>query len=86
MPSGQVDLAVVNGRVVLPGDGLVDADLWVRDGRIAEVVPPRTHVQGAETLDVTRQTVLPGPIDAHIHLSADITMTRRLVVAMPPQR
>ncbi|MDA8268876.1 MAG: amidohydrolase family protein [Actinomycetota bacterium] len=71
-----VDLAVANGRVVLPGEGVVDADLWIRDGRVAGIVSPGTPVQATKTLDASGKTVLPGAIDAHIHMGTDITMAK----------
>jgi len=71
-----VDLAVVNGRVVLPGEGAVDADLWIRDGRFAGIVSPGTPVQATDILDAAGKTVLPGAIDAHIHMGTDITMAK----------
>ena len=71
-----VDLAVVNGRAVLPGQGTVEADLWVRAGRIVGIVSPGTPVQATDTLDVAGLTVLPGAIDAHIHMGSDITMAK----------
>ena len=71
-----VDLAVVGGSVVLPGEGAVPADLWITDGVIAAIVAASTPVDAVERLDVTGRTVLPGAIDAHIHLGADITVAR----------
>jgi dihydropyrimidinase len=74
--TAQVDLAVVNGRVVLPGEGVVDADLWIRDGRFTGIVAPGTAVEAEDRLDVAGLTVLPGAIDAHIHMGADISMAK----------
>lgn len=74
--TGPVDLAVVNGRAVLPGEGVVAADLWVRDGRFCGIVAPGTPVDAATTVDAAGRTVLPGAIDAHIHMGSDITMAR----------
>jgi imidazolonepropionase-like amidohydrolase len=44
----------------------------VRDGRIAEIRPPAARLElppNAKTLDLGGQTVLPGLIDAHAHLT-----------------
>lgn len=71
-----VDLAIVNGCVVLPGSGVVFADLWVQDGRFSGIVAPRTPVQAIETIDADGKVVLPGAIDAHIHLGTNITVAR----------
>lgn len=71
-----VDLAVVNGRAVLPGVGTVEADLWVRDGRFAGIVAPGTPVGASETIDASGQIVLPGAVDAHIHMGTSITVAK----------
>ena len=71
-----VDLAVVNGRAVLPGVGTVEADLWVQDGRFTGIVSPGTPVHATETIDASGQTVLPGAIDAHIHMGTSITVAK----------
>jgi imidazolonepropionase-like amidohydrolase len=44
----------------------------VRDGRIIEIQPPAASPKlppGAKGLDVTGRTILPGLIDAHVHLT-----------------
>jgi imidazolonepropionase-like amidohydrolase len=44
----------------------------VRDGRIAEIRPPGAHLQlppDAKALDLRGRTILPGLIDAHVHLT-----------------
>jgi imidazolonepropionase-like amidohydrolase len=55
-------LDVKNGKIVKPGEILVQLD------RIVEVGSAVKHPQGAEVLDLGDQTLLPGLIDAHIHL------------------
>jgi imidazolonepropionase-like amidohydrolase len=55
-------LDIRNGRVVTPGEVLV------RGGRIAEAGPVVAHPQGAEVIDLGDRTLLPGLIDAHVHL------------------
>ena len=58
--------AVTGGTVVTP-DGLVRADLLIRDGQVAAIgSAPAT----AETLDATGCYVLPGGVDPHTHLMA----------------
>ncbi len=71
-----IDLAVLGGQVMLPSGALTRADLWVRDGRFAAVVEAGTPVDAVERVDVAGRYVLPGAIDAHIHLGADITVAR----------
>jgi imidazolonepropionase-like amidohydrolase len=55
-------LDIRSGRVVTPGEVLV------RGGRIAEAGPVVEHPQGAEVIDLGDRTLLPGLIDAHVHL------------------
>ena len=55
-------LDVESGRILTPGEVLV------RGERIAEVGSSVTHPAGAETIDLGDRTLLPGLIDAHVHL------------------
>jgi dihydropyrimidinase len=73
--TGAVDLRIAGGTVVLPG-GAQRADLLIDDGIIAGVVGPAAHGPAAETLDVGGRHVLPGVVDAHVHLGDDITLPR----------
>jgi dihydroorotase len=65
--SGQAgSLAVTGGRLVLP-DGVRPGGLLIRDGLIAEVLPPGARPPAARTLDAGGHYVLPGLIDSHVH-------------------
>src|SRR5205085_8282861 len=55
-------LEVENVRVLSPGEVLVEGE------RIAEVGKTVKHSAGAEIIDLGDRTLLPGLIDAHIHL------------------
>jgi imidazolonepropionase-like amidohydrolase len=55
-------LDVKNGRMVKPGEILVQGE------RIVEVGNAVKHPGGAEVIDLGDRTLLPGLIDAHIHL------------------
>jgi imidazolonepropionase-like amidohydrolase len=55
-------LDVESGRMLSPGEVLV------RGERIVEVGSTVAHPSGAETIDLGDRTLLPGLIDAHIHL------------------
>ena len=55
-------LDVENGRIVAPGEVLV------RGERIVEAGSSVTHPSGAETIDLGDRTLMPGLIDAHVHL------------------
>ncbi|HXJ85223.1 MAG TPA: amidohydrolase family protein [Candidatus Binatia bacterium] len=55
-------LDVKAGKLIKPGEVLVQGD------RIAEVGPAVKHPASAEVIDLGDRTLMPGLIDAHIHL------------------
>jgi imidazolonepropionase-like amidohydrolase len=55
-------LDVKTGRILKPGEILVEGD------RFAEVGTSVKHPPGAEVIDLGDRTLLPGLIDAHVHL------------------
>jgi imidazolonepropionase-like amidohydrolase len=55
-------LDIENGRILRPGEVLVQGE------RIVEVGSKVTHPAGAEIIDLGDNTLLPGLIDAHVHL------------------
>ena len=55
-------LDVKNGRTITPGEVLVEGE------RIAEVGTSVKRPAGAEVIDLGDRTLLPGLIDAHVHL------------------
>jgi len=75
---GEIDLRLAGGSVLLPDAGLTRADVLIADGRIAAVTAPGGGGAAAETVAVTGLTVLPGAVDAHVHLGhgADISRPR----------
>ncbi|MBQ7581411.1 MAG: dihydropyrimidinase [Lachnospiraceae bacterium] len=67
------DLVIRNGRLVTE-KGIVEADLAVLDGCIANIMPrqgesPQAGIgEAKETIDAAGQYVLPGGVDVHTHL------------------
>src|SRR5437879_4120798 len=55
-------LDIRQGKLIKPGEVLIQGD------RIVEVGSTVKHPAGAETLDLGDRTLMPGLIDAHIHL------------------
>lgn len=55
-------LDIKNGTLITPGELLIQADRIVEAGRSV------THASGAEVIDLGDRTLLPGLIDAHVHL------------------
>ena len=62
----RLDLLVEGGRVVIPGEGIFETDVWVKDGRVVGLA---SHGPGAaEVIDARGKLVLPGVVDPHVHL------------------
>ena len=55
-------LEIDTGKILAPGEVLVEG------GRIAEAGTAVTHPAGARVIDLGDRTLLPGLIDAHVHL------------------
>ena len=55
-------LEIETGKLIAPGEVLV------QDDRIAEVGTSVKHPQGAEVIELGDTTLMPGLIDAHVHL------------------
>ena len=62
------DLIICNGKAILPVQREEAVDIAVCDGRIAALLPPGTSADAAEVVDASKLTVMPGAIDAHLHL------------------
>jgi allantoinase len=62
---GNYDLALLGGRVLLPGGTLDLIDIGVRGGTIATL--ERGPIEADHVLDVTGYTVVPGLVDEHFH-------------------
>jgi dihydroorotase (multifunctional complex type) len=61
------DLAVVNGRLVLPGGEVLEGSVAVRGGRIAALAGRAVELDADEVIDAGGHLVLPGIIDLHVH-------------------
>jgi dihydroorotase len=72
MPRSDPNIILSGGRVIDPSQDLDRvADLWIRDRRIADVVPPGSaSVDDPEAVvvDATNLVVCPGLVDVHCHL------------------
>ncbi len=72
----QFDLRLAGGDVLLADASLRDVDVLVSDGRIAGLCAHGARADAAEEVSVRGLTVLPGVIDAHVHLGQDITVPK----------
>lgn len=66
------DLRVANADVVLP-DGVRKVDIIVDDGVVVDLIDPSSAADVREVIDVRGMHVLPGVVDAHVHLGPNIT-------------
>ncbi len=62
------DLVIRGGDAILPGTGRTACDIAVRDGRIAAILEPGAAADATESFDAAGLVIMPGAIDAHIHL------------------
>ena len=72
LPSSAGSAYVIRaGRLIDPEAGTATANqmIAVKDGRIVEIGAKVTVPQGAETIDLSQYSVLPGLVDAHNHLA-----------------
>ena len=63
-----IEMAIINGTVVVPGKDPVLMDIVVADGKISGVGHPGSMGEAAQTIDASGLHVFPGAIDPHIHL------------------
>jgi imidazolonepropionase-like amidohydrolase len=65
----QSPLLIRNARVWSPAGIRARRDIWIQDGVIHRIEPPgRSPVRGMRAIDAEGTTVLPGLVDAHVHL------------------
>jgi len=76
--SGPIDAVLAKDQIIHAGsliDGTGKApqtqmSILVRDGRVISVQPGFQTADGAEIIDLSHETVMPGFIDCHIHIAA----------------
>lgn len=76
------DLRISNAMLITPS-GPENLDILVKDGVIAALVQPTEQHMADETLDCSGLYVLPGAVDAHVHLGPNITYPRGSVDVLP---
>lgn len=63
-----LDLKILNGVLVIPGTGLVNAAVGCKDGKIVTIGPEFGMEEATRTVDAAGKHVIPGVIDPHVHL------------------
>ena len=70
--TAMVDILIRNGRVVDgTGNGWFNADIAIRDGKIA-AIGKLDQYKAHRTIDAAQQIVAPGFIDVHTHIEFDL--------------
>jgi D-hydantoinase len=69
-----VDTVIRNGTV-LGCDGPYEASIGIEGGRIAAIVSPECPLEGHQSLDAAGCLVMPGVIDAHVHMELPVAGT-----------
>jgi hypothetical protein len=63
------DLLIRGGRVIDPSQDLAaDADVAIRQGKIARIAGNIAESEAAQVLDARRMIVTPGLVDVHVHV------------------
>ncbi|WP_425088827.1 dihydroorotase [Stappia sp.] len=62
------DLALTNGDIVFPGEGVSRGSIGIVNGRIAAILDPSEQVEAGRVIDCTDRWILPGVIDPHTHI------------------
>ncbi len=60
------DIAIINGKVV-DSRSAKFSDVLIRNGHIAELIPPGSVIEADRIIDAGGNYVVPGIIDAHLH-------------------
>jgi dihydroorotase len=66
-----MDLIIRGGRIIDPGHFDGEADLYIKDGKVAALKPgggENVDEQGVRVIDARSKIVTPGLIDLHVHL------------------
>lgn len=74
-----LDLAVVNGTLVIPGQGLLRADIGIRDGEICVIGKRQSFQNARQEVDASGRYVLPGLFDPHIHLGGRTSFEKEVL-------
>src|SRR5262249_48786166 len=70
-----LDLAITGASVVSPS-GVSAADVGIRGGRISAIAQPGGLEAASKTIDATGMLLLPGAVDPHTHLDAEMFSLR----------
>lgn len=72
-----IQLAVINGKVVLPDNGIVETNVYIKKGKVHSL-GESIHLPVEKVVDAKGRYVLPGIIDPHVHLGLFAPMAEEL--------
>ncbi len=80
------DIAILNGKVVIPDNGVFDLDIYVKDGKIVSMVKTddgtkyenKTKPKADRIIDASGKYVIPGIIDPHVHMGLFVPIEKDL--------
>ena len=61
------DLAIINGSLVIPDEGIVQENVYIKDGIILSIGKDSQKI-AIKTIDAQGRYVIPGIVDPHVHL------------------
>lgn len=72
------DLSITGGTLVIPGQGQIQANVGIRDGKIVSISSNVDNLSetAQRTVDATHRYVLPGIIDPHVHIGNHLPFER----------
>jgi dihydroorotase len=67
MSSNLNNLLICQARILLPDGNLLQGDVRIAEGKIAQIAPQIAAIEGDKIIDATGLTLLPGVIDPQVH-------------------
>jgi len=63
----KIDKKLVNGMLIIPKEGISQADVLIADGKIVGICSVSENLEASEVIDVKGRHVFPGIVDCHAH-------------------
>jgi len=63
----EYDLAIINGSLVIPDKGIIEENVYIKDGIILSIGRDSQKI-AKKTIDANGRYVIPGIVDPHVHL------------------
>jgi dihydropyrimidinase len=60
---------IIAGGRIITESGIFDGDLLIRDEKIIAIGDNLPRYEGTEIIDATERLIMPGGVDAHVHLN-----------------